>query len=538
MMRARLSWAAAIGCGLTAALPGRAAAQPVPSRAAPDRFEINAFDVSGVTKLDTITVERAVYPFAGPGRAATDVEAARKALEDAYKARGFESVLVEIPPQPNDAFTAGVVQLKVTEAAIGRLRVTGAKYHAPSIVLAQLPSLREGEVPDLKQAQVELAAANRFPDREVVPAIKPGRVPGTIDVDLRVDDKLPLHGNVTLNNDHASATTPLRLGASIRYANLFQEGHTLNFAWQGSPQDVGESRVISGSYLAPIRGSRWSVLAFGYGSNSNVAAIGGTQVLGNGYSIGARAVYRLPDGRFSQSISFGLDYKDFLEDITVPSTEPTVPPTTIKTPIAYVPLTGSYTVQHATENSTMSLTVGLTMGLRQLASDEAVIKTKRLNAVGNFVRLNFDADYNRAFAGDWLAVVRANGQLADTPLVTNEQFATGGASSVRGYFLAEAVGDSGVSGSLELRSPSLAGKLGRYVDELRLFAFADGGYVRVLSPLPEQRDRFTLVSLGGGARFALLKYFTGNLGYGIALNRGSVTPAGDGQFIFSLEAAF
>ncbi|WP_310475519.1 POTRA domain-containing protein, partial [Sandarakinorhabdus sp.] len=127
--------------------------QAPPVRSAPDQFEISAFDVVGVTRLDAATVEAAVYPYAGPGRAATDVEAARKALEAAYKAKGYESVLVEIPPQPNAAFVAGIVLLKVTEAVVGQVRVVGSKYHAPTVVLAQVPALQPGVVPDFSAAQ-------------------------------------------------------------------------------------------------------------------------------------------------------------------------------------------------------------------------------------------------------------------------------------------------------------------------------------------------------------------------------------------------
>lgn len=514
------------------------AADPAPVRIAPDRFVINAFDVSGVSKLDVATVETAVYPYVGPERTATDVEAARKALEAAYKSRGFESVLVEIPPQPNANFVAGVIELKVTEASVGRVRVVGSKYHALTIVTEQIPALKEGEVPDLRAVQAQLAEANTFPDREITPSIKTGAVPGTIDVDLRVDDTLPLHAGVSLNNDHAAGTTALRLGGNVSYTNLWQRGQTLAVAFQGSPQDFGESQVISGSYNILLLGTRWSILAFGYRSNSNVAAIGGTQVLGNGYDLAARLSYRLPGDRLQQSVSFGFDYKDFLEDINVPSGDPAIPDSVFSTPIAYVPATASYTVQKATESTLIGVTVSATMGIRQLASDEAAIKTKRLDAVGNFVRLNFDADVNYSFGGDIVLVGRASGQLADSPLVANEQYSIGGATSVRGYYLAEAVGDNGISGSVELRSPSYASKLGSFVDELRLIAFVDAGAVSVLSPLPDQIDSFQLVSIGVGGRFGLFRYLTGTAAYGLALTRGTVTAPGDGQFVFTLGAAF
>jgi len=512
------------------------ASTAVPVRSAPERFEIAAFDVSGVTRLDAATVENAVYGFTGPDRAATDVEAARKALEDAYKARGFESVLVEIPPQPNAGFLAGIVQLRVTEASIGQVRVTGSKYHAPSVVLAQVPALTAGFVPDFTAAQAQIAAANRFPDREVTPSIKAGKIPGTIDVDLRVRDSLPLHASVDLNNDHNNTTSDLRLAGSVRYTNLWQAGHTISASYLISPKNREEVEVISGSYMAPLLGSRWTLLLYAYKSNSNVAALGGSQVLGNGYAVGTRAIYRFP-GRTEQSLTFGFDWKDFDQDILVP-TGPDTPPGLIQTPISYVPLVLSYSRQNVSETSAFNLTIAATAGLRGFGSTAQDIQAQRFNGIGNFVHANVDVDYTRALGRDFSAFARVTGQLADSPLVTNEQFSVGGNSSVRGYFQSEAVGDDGVNGSLELRSPSLGSSLGSFVDELRVFAFADGGFVRVRSPLPDQIDNFSLLSAGVGSRFQLFRYLKGNVALGWPLIDGTVSKVGNSMLTFSVKAEF
>lgn len=533
--------AAQQAAGAVAAAPASAPANittsaPVQVRSAPERFEIAAFDVSGVTRLDVATVENAVYGFTGLDRAATDVEAARKALEDAYKSRGFESVLVEIPPQPNAGFLAGIVQLRVTEASIGQVRVTGSKYHAPTVVLEQVPALTAGVVPDFTAAQAQIAAANRFPDREVTPSIKAGKIPGTIDVDLRVRDSLPLHASVDLNNDHNNTTSDLRLAGSMRYTNLWQAGHTISASYLISPRNREEVEVISGSYMAPLLGSRWTLLLFAYKSNSNVAALGGSQVLGNGYAVGTRAIYRFP-GRTEQSLTFGFDWKDFDQDILVP-TGPTTPPGLIQTPISYIPLVLSYSRQSVSETSAFNLTIAATAGLRGFGSTAQDVQAQRFNGIGNFVHANVDVDYTRALGRDFSAFVRVTGQFADSPLVTNEQFSVGGNSSVRGYFQSEAVGDDGVNGSVELRSPSLGSSLGSFVDELRVFAFADGGFVRVRSPLPDQIDNFSLLSAGVGSRFQLFRYLKGNVAFGWPLIDGAVSKAGNGMLTFSVKAEF
>jgi hemolysin activation/secretion protein len=109
---------------------------------------------------------------------------------------------------------------------------------------------------------------------------------------------------------------------------------------------------------------------------------------------------------------------------------------------------------------------------------------------------------------------------------------------VRGYFQSEAVGDDGALGSIELRSPSLARYLGRFVGELRLFAFADGGYVRVRSPLPDQQSTFSLISAGAGIRLEAFTYLKATLAAGFPLIDGTVSKPGDGMLTFSVKAEF
>ena len=61
-----------------------------------------------------------------------------------------------------------------------------------------------------------------------VPVLPSTPEPGTVDIDLQVNDELPLSGTLELNNQHASGTARERLQAGLRYANLFQLGHALS----------------------------------------------------------------------------------------------------------------------------------------------------------------------------------------------------------------------------------------------------------------------------------------------------------------------
>ena len=539
---ARIVRLAMIGAA-AACLAGPASATASGSSQPARIFNVEAYDVDGVKLLPQVVVEGAVYPYMGPGRTVSDIEQARAALEKAYHDRGYQSVVVQIPAQ---SVADDIVRLHVIEAPIGRLRVTGARFFSPEFIRSEAPALREGQVPDIAQAQKEIAAINRLADRRVTPLLKAGAVPGTVDVDLKVSDTLPLHADLEFNNDHNQSTPPYRLLATVHYDNLWQLGHSLSATYAVAPQDRATSEVFAGSYLAPLWGTPWSLMAFGYSSNSNVASLGGTNVLGKGFDVGVRAVVQLPAlADMSQSISFGLDYKHFDQTIQFGSTATQVP-------LRYAPFTLAYNAQRVgprlETKGSLSMTLGLDIGGGEHVfagvdkngrpQFDTAFDQARAGATPNFIHLNLDLSQTVQIGRGFEFAQRLSAQLSDQPLVSNEEFAAGGLTSVRGYLQADATGDDGFTGSLEFRSPSLASFLTPLADELRFYAFADGGVVRVRNPLAGQQRFFSLVSAGAGVRLDMLRHLKGDVGGGVPLIDGADRRAGQPQIIFSVKSDF
>ncbi|MBK8092080.1 MAG: ShlB/FhaC/HecB family hemolysin secretion/activation protein [Verrucomicrobiaceae bacterium] len=193
------------------------------------------------TKIKPIDIEKAVYPYLGPGRSENDIEQARAGLEKVYRDLGYQSVYVETPRQSG---SRGVIYFNVVEATVGRLRVKGAKYFLPSEIEKHAPSMAEGQVPDFNEIQKDIVALNRWRDRKVTPELRQGIVPGTVDIDLNVEDSLPLHGSFELNNVY-NANTVLRLSGSLSYGNLWQLGHTLGTSFQIAPEKLSDGTVFS-----------------------------------------------------------------------------------------------------------------------------------------------------------------------------------------------------------------------------------------------------------------------------------------------------
>jgi hemolysin activation/secretion protein len=526
--RTALACALALSGVLTAQAATAAGDKPVAGRS----FDIYAYDVDGNTLLDQDAVERAVYPFLGPDRTREDVEGARRNLEEYYHVRGYDSVVVEVPSQD---VSNHLVRLHVVEAPVGHVKVTGERYYSPEDIKKGAPAIAEGQTPNFQQAQAEINDLNRLPGRQVSPVVLPGKVPGTVDIELKVVDQEPLQASVQLTNDHSPNTRPLRLTGNVHYDNLWQMGHSLSFTYAVAPQDRSQSEVFAGSYLAPVPDSRWSLLAYGYTSASNVATLGDITVLGKGYAAGLRGIAQLqPIGQVSQSVSLGGDFKHFDQLVNTSST--TV--TSSASAIDYVPLTLVYSIQAETPAQSLHASLGLTAGVRASRGDEAVFQVNRAYAHANFVHFNLEADDTLRLPYGAALNLRVAGQISDAPLVSGEQFAVGGLSSVRGYLQAVAIGDNGVAGTVELRSPAIRLAPRRLLDDWRVFAFSDAGDTWLIQPLPGQTGETPLYSFGAGTRFQLLGHLDGDVAVAFPMRSTASSVARRAYTVFSLKAGF
>lgn len=513
-----------------------------PAAAAPVRFDIDEFRVEGADSLPQIDVEAAVYQFLGPNRSADDVEKARAALEKTYHDKGLQTVGVSIPQQ--DA-TRGFIVLKVTENRVGRVRVKGSRYFDLANVKKGAPSLKEGALPDLKDVTQDITALNRWPDRRVTPAFRAGVTPGTVDVDLNVEDTFPLHATAELNDRQSPSTTPLRESYTAHYDNLWQRGDSVTLTYQDAPLNPKDSMVASGSYLARTEYDWLNVLVYGLKSWSNVATVGGANVVGPGEVIGSRAVIALPThGELVQTVSLGADYKSFGQLLSLAGNS-------FSSPVTYVPLVATYGATWQAQGRLTQLNATMTSGLRGVGSSPDEFDAKRFDATANFFKINGDVSHTQDLPGGAQFFIKMQGQVADQPLVSSEQLSVGGLDTVRGYLESEVLGDYGVIGTLELRSPSLASmldqKLGnpfgddikvKAFNDWRFFAFADVGRAGIHDPLPDQQSQFSLASYGIGTQLKSLDHFNALIFVAMPLTSQQVTLANHPRLSFRIWGEF
>lgn len=494
------------------------------------RFDIMEFRVLGNTVLPQEKIEAAVYPFLGEQRTIDDAEQARTALEKAFHDAGYLAVLVNLPEQKVDG---GLVRLEVQESSVEKVRVTGARYFSLGYIKAGVPELASGKTPHFPTMQKQIANLNRGADRKVNPVMRAGKTPGTVEFDLKVQDKLPFHGTIGLNDRYSPDTSRWRTVLNLQYNNLWQQQHSLGLTWVTAPQDTGDVKVFAGSYMVPLSWGDYLAL-YAIKSQSDVAAVNTLNVLGSGAIFGLRYIKPLPAvDDFYHNLTLGVDYKRFGQTLNLLGGD------SLNTPISYLPFSLGWEGSSNSKYQANRVALNLNWHMRDLVGEEAEFDRKRFKASSGYAYLRATVEETIKFENGASLNLRLNGQTTDQPLISNEQFAVSGVDGVRGYLEAEVLGDKGFVSNLEIHSPSIGRRVNSHLEDLHGLAFVDFGESYTLEPLPSQRESYRLMSVGLGARFKFYR-FNGVLDYARALYDGATnrTKDGDNRLHVNLEYVF
>jgi hemolysin activation/secretion protein/AraC-like DNA-binding protein len=161
-------------------------------------------------------------------------------------------------------------------------------------------------------------------------------------------------------------------------------------------------------------------------------------------------------------------------------------------------------------------------------------------ARNNYYSVQTGASREQRIYKDWTVMLRADGQWASTPLFSNEQFAMGGTSGVRGYQDGDQYGDTGWRMSVEPRTPMInIGMVdGNVPFWVRGYVFMDYGELYWIQhnstyPGPEK-----FWGYGGGLTANIGSHIDGRLAVSFPLISSPNTTAGSVQIYFGVGVQF
>ena len=528
-------------------------------------FPLTAVLVEGNTILDQVKIDRLLDSHKGPSRRMRDIEQLRAELEKLYHQAGYPTVLVNIPEQ---TIENGLVRLQVVEGHLYSITVTGNEHYSWSSIRSKLPSLSPGVLIYEPTFVKELAAVNGNPDLSVTPLLKPGSVPGTVDLELKVKDRLPVHGKLEADNRGPITTPANRLIAEVQHTNVFGNDEILTLNTVQTPTDWGAIQNYGVSFVYPVIWPNHLLTMYASKSESNsvlstgavtVGGGGDVAIAGNATIAGLRYIFPIfPGGRYTHQLQIGLDYKR-LEKTS--ATFPGGASAVVLSPVQYTPLSLGYTGFYPdrfgltrTSLTAKGYVAGVIPGgaKEDFSGDPNDPFNKpgnRRGATGTFAVLQGGVSRVQPLPGDFTLELMANGQWASEPLIPAEQFFAGGFDTVRGYLQFEAIGDHAIRGRAELTTPEVLKvpidriwqrrRSSDYTIRLRVATFYDAAHIWVKEAPDGQTSRFRLE----GAGFGIRAKFPKDIGQlvldsGWALRDTLNTKRGDNFVHFSVGLAF
>jgi hemolysin activation/secretion protein len=402
----------------------------------------------------------------------------------------------------------GVVQVVLLRARIGAVKVEGARWF-PEATYRTALGAAPGEALNPAALSTGLDRINGNGFRRATVELEPGDELGLTNVTLRAEDRIPLALSASYSDSGTASTGRDRVNASVTWGNAFGRGDTLGYSFGVSPgSDILRSHGVNYASALPwghrlTFGASHAVLRSELPPPFNQT--GRSSSLNLGYEL------PLPSGRdVTHQLSFAADYKRSDSNLL----------------FSDVPVFGSLTeVLHASVDygaswadrlGTTSAGVTLTLSPGGLTAHNTTVafRGQRADASARYATLQLSLNRRTRLPAGFSLTNSLRLQFATDNLLGSEQLGLGGAYSNRGYEEGEVYADEGMLLRQELHAAPL--QLGRqgWRAHVQALVFWDYGYGLIKRPLVDERDRYSLSSIGPGIRVSVSRHLTASLDYG------------------------
>ena len=417
-----------------------------------------------------------------------------------YHEKGFLTSYATVPPQ---RIVDGVATIKIIESKVGELNIEGEKWtrewYLRNIIMGKA-GLREGDVFNAKNLQRAMKEINREDYVKVQTEVEREALgEQNTAITLNVRDRFPVNAGIMYDDYGRSYTGAQRVSFLLGMDNLTGLGDKL---YGGTILSSGATGWMAG-YSLPVSpyGTRFS---FDF-SDSHVK-LGGpfksSNIKGNAQSYFFKLTHPLV--QTAKSDLFLYTGYDLVNANT----------------IAYYPT--RYPLSDYTLNVWRTGLYGMTdddygRWIGNLAIDFGMSGTDHKNSQSDtsFVKFGASATRVQRLFSRSMGVVRVSGQYSPNKLFAAEQMQLGGPYTLRGYQPAEIIGDYGVSGTIEYRTPiPFLDRVCPWLDDrLRFAVFYDWGYVGENGNQYNYTQNF-LHSVGFGSYLSLTNWLTAQVGVG------------------------
>ena len=417
-----------------------------------------------------------------------------------YHEKGYLTSYATVPPQ---RIVDGVATIKIVESKVGELNIEGEKWtrewYLRNIIMGKA-GLREGDVFNAKNLQRAMKEINREDYVKVQTEVeRESTGEENTAITLNVRDRFPVMAGVMYDDYGRSYTGAQRVSFLLGMDNLTGLGDKI---YGGTILSSGATGWMAG-YSLPVSsyGTRFS---FDF-SDSHVK-LGGPykslNVKGNAQSY----FFKLTHPLVQTAKSDLYLYTGY--DLVNANTTMNNPYNKMSDYSLNVWRTGLYGLTDDDYGRWIgNMAIDFGMGGKD--------KTYYSEADTTFVKFAASATRVQRLFSRSMGIARVSGQYSPNKLFAAEQMQLGGPYTLRGYQPAELIGDYGVSGTIEYRTPvPFMDKMCPWLDDrLRFALFYDWGFIGENGNLYNYPQRF-LHSVGFGSYLSLTDWLTAQVGVG------------------------
>ncbi len=475
---------------------------PYNAEAAKIHFTLKKIILEGNTIYTTEQLEALYKDKINTNMSVLQFQEVVQSITNYYRNNGYILSRAIIPPQH---VKNGIIRVQVIEGFIDAVKIQGDARNSNGILERYSQHITSSRPLHLSVLERYLRLANEVPGLEVKGVLEASKkTPAAATLVFVVTEKR-LGGYLSYDNYGTRYLGPHEVTLNVTLTSGFRSGDAFGFTYLDTTRPK-ELRFWDAYYQAPVGSDGMSILFDGNQSLTDAGfVLEESDVIGNAinyYGLLQYPVIRSIDQ--SLTIDGGLIYyhgvvtslAQLLYDDNVRSAR----------------IGGSYLFSDSYRGSN-SLNVHLEQGLPIFGatSNAQSFFTSRFGATGVFTKLSVQYARDQALFDRFSAFFQVNGQYAFNPLLSFEQFTYGGSILGRGYDPAEIIGDNGIAASAELRMNIYPGY--RFLQSMQFYGYYDIGEVwniRDLTVLFNSYKEISAASAGGGVRFNLNKYISGN----------------------------
>lgn len=507
---------------------GRRAAPSVPEFSAGPQyadktpvFVLKGVGVTGATAVAHNELAKVYGPFLNSPVSQADLLKIANGITALYRQKGYALSRAFVPPQE---VKEGRIQVKVVEGHIDDVAFEGAdgRSFGAHKLLRVITTERPLRLATLERALLLLSDTPGLRIKDTT-LKELGEASGRFHLTVYLE-AWRLSVNVDIDNRGTADVGPLQSFISSAFSSALVQGDVWALNVMTIPNTPEELTYVGGLVDFPVGADGIRVGL--RGSFSGINPDGKKGLLDTRTSTRELGVYagfrpmRTREASLDVVISANLRHAE----------EQDLSGTLYDDRIQAVSLTADYQLHDRYQGSNY-FAVGVRQGHGEPGSAGAGLS--RFDGDGDFYKIFWNAARNQRLDGPWSVLLSTSGQWTSSQLLQSEQFYIGGPLLGRAFSTGALIGDSGLTGLLEMRFDSMreAGPIMGY----QLYAFVDAGIVWSRDS-PEQES---LSSYGAGIRVTLQDDYRAGFEIAMPIDYHSHSSQDSGtRFLFSLSKSF